>query len=166
MAMRLNGWQRLWVVFSAFCAILAVLAIAGEVSETSEMAYIVRARHTIDAIEQYEAAAQKSLQREELAALLRALAGARAYLAEAEWARAALTDGYDDFADELNAKLTTDFDFSNIRTEHQRRLNELRLAQLKIVGFGLILWALLVGLVYLGGLLVAWIVRGFKPGRS
>ena len=63
-------------------------------------------------------------------------------------------------ADDVRKEMADELVFYEYRSGNVLRL------QLESVGRMIVLWLILCGILYLLGLIVAWIVRGFRPGAK
>jgi hypothetical protein len=158
--LRLNGWQRLWVVFSGLTAMCAVLVAASfwPKSEKTEL----RAIYAIELALQvaFEKARDAGNQRDELNALRAMAAGAATVRAR---------DFSDTPANVLIQKLRptlkdTPQEDAYIQREFED-LKELRAEKLRLILYSLTAWLCISTVVYCVGWSIAWVRRGFRPGE-
>lgn len=141
----LNGWQRLWVVIGLIFLLLTGLLLIEDIP-TQEKVYRSWANETIE----------HTLKLEEFKSL-------------SLWQ---VRSKYSDYSDQvIIEKIQYKFgakdgeyalDFSAINTNHQSQLNNLFQNQIKSVGKYLDIWAIVMGVIYVLGWLVGWVIRGFK----
>ena len=162
----LNGWQRLWVVISVLWLLFVVVRVSTAVDVIP----------TADRIEARLERNTRNLQREWALATIEAALPASG-ISEATATAQIYRSAYEDWSDtEIVEKVRSDFPSVNYervdsdhqesldgeQTRHQERLDALRLEQAKRIGLiSLALFAPSVGL-YLLGLAMAWVWRGFK----
>ena len=68
----------------------------------------------------------------------------------------------EEIIDRLNTKFKGKVDLSRIELEYLRKLDGLRGEQAKVVGYALMWWLIPSSCLYLLGLAVAWVIRGFR----
>ena len=170
--MKLNGWQRIWIVLSIlllFPAVGLMVSIANPIEKRQEImrswaADTSRLIYNSDpeVREKLNDAAEEPgiSERERLLALLRAISGVKDLypeLSNSEFIERAQAD----YTGE-DAKIK--IDFSDINEENREQLNVLWGQFLKACGMILAVWLSICVVVYAAGWTIGWIVRGFQRG--
>lgn len=146
MALKLNGWQRLWVVLT----IVYLLTVAWISSFTFPKAsnYLsTRVYDSLDAVGHY-------LEKEQ-----------PGFRYEGGWATR--TKYYADLPEEqivpkLHEKYQGRVDFSPIETRYRQAIEGLAKEKLRFVGVAFLVWLTPVVAFYLLGWAAGWVLRGFK----
>lgn len=163
MMKRLNGWQRLWIVLSALYAILVVLFTANSIAESEHYSDSTRASYALKAFADHPQNKQiETLPLEKRRELAIDSSRARLRLA-GEHQEDRQTD--EEFVRSLSEKWRGSIDFSGIEAENQKMMEQFSLVRVKAIGYGFLAWATPVALLYILGLSVGWIARGFRGGR-
>lgn len=68
----------------------------------------------------------------------------------------------EEFVHTLSQKWGSLINFSEIEAAHQRNMEQLSLNRSKAIGYGFLAWVAPVALMYLLGLSLGWVVRGFR----
>jgi hypothetical protein len=156
---RLNGWQRLWLASAVLYAGVIVAMIYLVDIDPQHAADVSRAQHTLHLLDHYDGTREATLNLDERQALALAKAKVRRFLREGQ---GPLSNAYDTFVDNINSSLEIPVDFSAAYLEYDRVLKEHRSARLKVLGYGFLGWAGPVAILYLLGVVIAWIHRGFQ----
>jgi hypothetical protein len=140
MKLKLNGWQRLWVVLGIiYFAVVVAFTFSVWPSESK-----IENSWVYSLIEKTKDPNDYTYQ---------------------------IRDAYKDISDKelirrINAKYSLNQDYkeivSSINLKYQGELQSLRKEQIKTTAMALIIWLLPVAIVYLLGLSIAWIYKGFK----
>lgn len=146
MTRRLNGWQRLWVVL----AVIYLLPVVGfTIALFPKQRDLVSSRvyDSIRAVGEYREKNDSGFRFE----------GAFSFRAKY----------YSDISDDeiikgLHEKWGSKVDFSKIEVEYKQKLDALPAERAKAVGIALLAWLVPVLAVYVLGLAVTWIIRGFR----
>ena len=142
--LKLNGWQRLWVMIS----MIWLMVVTGFTVANLPQKYSI-----IDswAVATYVVGTGKSLDAASLDNIP---------------PRATLNKIRKDIAKAQERYLTTNMggqvDFSKVNDTHSRQLEEIKLNQAKIVGYGVSIWLSTILVLYLFGWSAGWVIRGFK----
>jgi len=147
--LKLNGWQRLWVVLSI--AYLPVIVIFATETWVDESRY--SQTRVIDSLE----LVRDILQKENPSKILPNSYNLR-------------FDFYKDLSDEdiiqaLHRKYSDQADFSQVEREYRGNVENLPMENLKRVGVGSLVWLGPVVTVYVFGLAFVWIRNGFRGQR-
>ena len=159
----LNGWQRLWIVLSAFYVVPVTLFTANSIAESEQYSASTRASYALKAFASYpETEKIKAMPLEDRRELAIDAARARRRLA-GESHEDSQTD--EDFARVISKKWAHVIDFSKMEAERKRMVEQSALVRAKTIGYGFLIWVAPVFLVYLLGLSFGWIARGFRGDR-
>jgi len=145
--MKLNGWQRLWVLFSVLWLIVvmgftvATLPKESQILDRWAYATLEKIRDSDESLKKYSMwdleKAYADIPREELI----------------EKAQAKYSSS------EKGLKI----DFERINKRYKNQLGELTTNQAKSAGLGVAVWLGTILVVYILGWSVGWVIRGFKP---
>jgi hypothetical protein len=143
---RLNGWQRLWIVLSVIYLIVVVAFVIAVMPRASHYARS-RLYNSIDTVGRY-------LERDDAS-----------FRYEGGWTMR--TKYYADLSDEqvlakLHDKYKDKVDFDPVESEYRRKMNRRLLEQAQTFGIALLFWLIPVVALYILGVGVAWIIRGFR----
>ena len=146
MIRHLNGWQRLWVLSSAIWLVIVGIFASTMIPKSSDYAKD-RLYDTIDVV-------GKHLEKE----------NPDVYYKGAWTTR---TEDYadlkdDEILDKLHSKYEDSVDFTPIEREYRHKINGLRTDQLKTVGISFLVWGIPSLLVYILGVAVGWVFKGFQ----
>lgn len=153
MAHRLNSWQGLWIVLSV---LYTVPVVVFTVDSLPNAAYFSRARaycshayalDTIRAVSRYYETTEPNFR----------FMGARAVRADQYQG---LTD--QQIVDRLQGIWGDRVTFTQVEARYQRRLDEVRTADIKIIGHGILVWLIPIAVIFVLGLSVGWIIDGFR----
>lgn len=141
----LNGWQRLWVVFSVVWLLIVAAFTVAFLPKASNYAS-TRLYDSIDAMGRY-------LEREN-----------PSYRYEGAWAT---RTKYSDLSDDqvlanLHERYNGKVNFQTIEMEYHRKIDRLPTERAKTIGTAFLVWLIPGAAVYGLGLAVAWIIRGFR----
>lgn len=146
MLRRLNGWQRLWVL--ATILYLGPVCVVAIDSFPKARDYTrTRVDDSIEAVGRYMETTTTGYTFEG------AYAVRQKYYGD-------LSD--DEIIDRISTKFKGKVDLSRIELEYLRKLDGLRGEQAKILGYALMWWLIPSLSLYLLGLAVAWVIRGFR----
>lgn len=123
---------------------------------------ISRAQSTIGILDQYDSERKADLSLEERQNLILAKARVRRFLSEGE---GPLADSYDTFVSDINSALNVPVDFSPAYMKHEQVLQEYQSTRLRIISYAFLGWVGPVIILYLLGVVIAWIRRGFQDNR-
>jgi hypothetical protein len=139
---RLSGWKRLWVflviIYFFSVAFFTVVLLPKEEDLKREWAYAI-----IDFIRTKEDKLSKrySSARE----LLNTLKGHEGY------------ESYDEIIDKAQSK-----QFGGIHEKYKQKLSNLQREKMKVIGIGFLFWVIPSIIVYILGMGIGWIYRGFR----
>lgn len=158
MILRLNGWQRLWIVVAVLYLPVAVTVVAARLPTRSQI-YSSWADATLQvAGEELRRANQHQWQDWELRERLFPKLTAEELVQK-------ITDGArkTDLNDPTN-KVRASYKEEILRLEstYRPRLDALSTERAKLVGWGVLGWAGPLAILYGFGLAVGWVVRGFR----
>lgn len=175
MTNRLNGWQRLWVVFSGLCllatALLTVLALPSGLEYERK-----RLLDSIDLVSKQKAL----LQRLEAAGFSKAeieehlSKGGKPedkLVADHEAPDVIRAKHYSDLSDKeilnrLHDKYSKKVDFTSIEDAYRKDIARLRTERFQVVLFALLIWCGVSLGIYGLGLSVCWVAKGFREKRQ
>ena len=123
---------------------------------------ISRAQSTVGILDQYDSERKSELSLEELQNLILAKARVRRFLSMGE---GPLADSYDTFVSDINSALNVPVDFSPAYMMHEQVLQEYQSIRLKVISYGFLGWVGPVAILYLLGVVIAWVRRGFQNNR-
>lgn len=144
-----NGWQRLWLVVVAMY-LVPVVFLTIDALPTASAYSTTRVLDTIEFAGRQMESSKPGY--------------------TFEGSHAVREKYYSDLTDEqiierVHAKFKDRIDFSKIESEYKRRLDNLYAEQIKVVGSSLLWWIIPSALLYLFGVAVAWVIRGFRRDR-
>lgn len=161
--LRLNGWQRLWVVLSVIYAVPVTLFTINSLAESERLSEKDRAHYALRTFsETPENSTTEVLPLEKRRELAIDKARARLRLS-GEPQQDSRTD--EEFVLTLQQKWRSLIDFSEIEAGYQRKMEQPSPDKAKTIGYGLLAWVVPVIFIYFLGLSVWWIVRGFRVNR-
>ena len=158
MRLRLNGWQRLWIVVAVLYLAVAAAVVKARLPTRSQIysswadATLQVAGEELRHLQRYQW--QDSELRERLFPKL-----------TAEEIVQKITDGarktdHDDPTNKDRARYKEEI--LRLESMYQSRLDALSTEQAKVVGWGVLGWAGPLAILYGFGLAVVWVVRGFR----
>ena len=160
---RFNGWQRLWIVLSVLYAIPVVLFTANSIAESERYSDSARAKYALKAFADHPQNKKiETLPLEKQQELAIDSARARLRLA-GEHQVDRQTD--EEFVRSLLEKWRDTIDFSEIDAENRKMIEQFSLVRVKVIGYGFLAWVAPVAFLYVLGLSIGWIARGFHGGR-
>lgn len=82
-----------------------------------------------------------------------------------------IREAYSDFSDEeliqiIHKNYKDKVDFDAIEKKYRNKMSRLPFVRAKFIGLGLLFWVAPIVLVYILGISVGWIVKGFKKKSS
>jgi hypothetical protein len=142
---RLSGWQRLWLVLSVIY-LIAVAAFTVILMPKASQYLSSRVYDTVRTIKDN----------------VPELSGMYVYQ---------IREAYSDFSDEeiiqkIHEKYKDEVDFDAIEKKYRNKMSRLPSMRAKFIGLGLLFWVAPIVLVYILGISVGWIVKGFKKEPS
>ena len=146
MARRLNGWQRLWVVLSALY-LVPVVGITVTMFPKQESLDDSRVYDSISAVVSYVEKTEKARM--------------------SEGAYTIRSKHYGDLSNDqviqrLHQKWDGKVDFTTIENEYKQKLEALPAERAKTAGIAFLAWLVPVIAVYMLGLAIGWVIRGFR----
>lgn len=162
MALELNGWQRLWVVFSVigFIGMVTTVAILWPSNEPVEREFFDDVYMLIYKSTGKPGVSPASAYFEE-AALRGLLTPQQTTLYNKKrWAELA------ELAIAKSRERGNRIDFSVVKRKHQRSAQDVQAEQKKLVIRGAFSWFAVIAAIYVLGLSVEWIIRGFRSSRK
>jgi hypothetical protein len=145
----LNGWQRLWVVLVVLYLVPVVLINIDALPTASDYAR-TRLHDSIDLAGKHMESTTPGYTFE------------GSYTVREKY-YADLTD--EQIIERLHTKFKDKVDFTKIESEYHRKISGLGTEQAKTVGYAILWWLLPSALLYLFGVAVAWVIRGFRGER-
>jgi hypothetical protein len=142
----LNGWERLLVVFSVLLFVV-VMWFAVQLMPSDEAIKNRRLSESIDLVGNYR------LKNKEIAEYQGSSFVRYQFYKD-------LTD--DQILNELHLRWGNKVDFSPIDKKYEAEVANLPLQKAKTLGVGFILWLFTVAVIYVFGVGVAWVIRGFR----
>ena len=143
---RLNGWQRVWVVVTILYLVPVCVVAIDSFPKARDYAR-TRIHDSIEAVGRHMETTTAGYTFEGAYAVRQKYYGG-------------LSD--EEIIDRLNAKFKGKVDFSRIELEYLRKLDGLRGEQAKVIGYAFMWWLIPSSCLYLLGLAVAWVIRGFR----
>jgi len=146
MPRRLNGWQRLWVILSALY-LIGVIAVAMTLLPKQESLDDSRVYESISAVVTHIEKTEKA--------------------SVSEGPYTIRSKHYSDLSNEqvidrLHSKWNGQVDFTKIEKDYKDKTSALPMERAKVGGFALLAWLIPVATVYVLGLAIGWIIRGFR----
>lgn len=171
MAFRLHGWQRLWIVLSILY-LLVVISFDFFIWPESKSIE----KHRLNEVDKLISKSKGGEKRYELTDLVESLNRDGVDIVEefnrqgvfenGAWSREEANlmahENWAKLADLLIARHKGDIDFTEIESQYKRDLRKVSDERKRIVLFSLLFWVASVVGVYLFGLSIRWIIRGFK----
>jgi len=142
---KLSGWQRLWLVLSVIYLIVVAaftIILMPKASQYSSSMVHDTIQTTIDNVPKLS----------------------NMYVYQ-------IREAYSDFSDEeliqkIHEKYKDEVDFDAIEKKYRNKMSHLPSVRAKFIGLGLLFWVAPIVLVYILGISVGWIVKGFKKEPS
>lgn len=155
--MRLNGWQRIWVVIAGIFLLLIASIALYELPNEHEI-YESYAKDTLDLL---KARYKNPYMRSENVKDVNFDFLERSYHS-LKWSYPDHT--HKQIAEALQKKFSAidDMNFSEINARYEKKIAELPKKRINYLIRGAGIWLLVIGSIYLVGWLIAWIIAGFK----
>lgn len=141
-----NGWQRLWVLLIALYLVPVVVFTTDAMPKASNYAQ-TRLHESIDVTGHY------------LETIKLGYTFEGSYTVRQKY-YSDLTD--DEVIERLHTKYKDIIDFTRIESKYYRMIDELSIKQVKVVGYALLWWLIPSVVLYLFGIAVIWVIRGFR----
>lgn len=146
---RLNGWQRLWVVLVSVYLVPVVGVMINVMPHRSNYE-LARTSDSIEIVGRYLESNTPGYVFEGVYSIRQKHYGA-------------LTD--EKIIERLHEKYKDKVDFSRVELEYFRKLDMHLLEQAKVAGYGVLFWLVPSLALYLLGVAVGWVIKGFLGDR-
>ena len=163
MGHRLNGWHRLWIVFS-FLYLFAVIAFGVIVwpKKTTQID-----KNFLNEVYRLIDEADGKTEKYRFSDIVEEINRRGLYdKPKDEEEKLMASEAWALLAERAISKYKDKIDFSNARTKYKRDLKKVSAERKQLIFLSLLFWFLPVVAIFLLGLSVRWIIRGFRESRN